>query len=269
MVYIYYYSVFFIKFYNFYKNIFFICIKLDNMDKQYQQLQLLKKKYENMSDTALALTSPYLFFVKIEPNMEKNRYIYWFAYCMGKVNSMLWGVYKTKKKQYSIKGVCKFSLGSLNDAIKLKKEQGFILVSAMAKDNITPTFKKYLDKETHSTLFKNKPINLLEFLLHQNRGLKDLFTPFNVKEENYLYNLSQEFLDYVERNLVLFEKAEKLCAEKENCPIQTSKFEDFSCDLYYYGTPNFRFKKSIEDEEDDEDDLNNIIVEDEFVSDLT
>lgn len=225
---------------------------MDNI--QLQQLQVLKKKYENMSETAMALTSPFLFFIKIEPNMEKKKYNYWFAYSMGKVNSMLWGVYKTQKKQYSIKGLCKFSIGNLSDAIKIKQDQGFVLAAAMSKDNITPTFKKYLDKNLHDRLFQNKPINLLEFLLHKNRGLKDIFTPFKPDEEDYLQQLSQHFLDYIERNLVLFEKAEHLCMNKEDCPLQTTEFEKFACNLYYYGTPNFRFKKSIEDDEDDEDD---------------
>lgn len=245
----------------------------DNVQyQQMQQLQLLKNKYENMSATVLELTNPFLFFIKIEPNMENKKYIYWFAYCMGKVNSLLWGVYKNKKKQFSIKGICKMTMNALHDSLQLKKDQGFVIAAEMSKDKITPSFKKYLDKETHKMLFKSAPVNLMRFFLHENRnqkpGLKDLFSAFNEEEETFLYKLSKDFLHYIERNLVLFEKAETLCVELAKCPSQTGEFDNFACNMYYYGMPNHRFKKSIEDDEDDEDDLNDIIIGD-IESDLT
>jgi hypothetical protein len=238
------------------------------MNQQLQQLQVFKKKYENISSTVLELTNPFLFFIKIEPNMDNKKYIYWFAYCMGKVNSILWGVYKNKKKEFSIRGICKITKDVLSESTKLKMKQGFVLAAEMSKNNITSSFKKYLDKKTHEILFQNSPVNFMRFFLHENRDQKpDLFTPFSQEEETFLYRISKQFLHYIERNLVLFEKAEVLCVELEKCPEQYTEFENFACNAYYYGMPKHRFKKSQEDDQDDEDDQDNL--HDDFVNDLT
>jgi hypothetical protein len=190
-----------------------------------EKLLALKQRYENRSATVIALKNPVLFFVKIVANMEKQPYLYWYAYSIGRVKNIFWGVYKTRTKKFNLIGSCYFKdTGPLNDTLAYKKTLGFNLVSSSTKNRIDKRINQWLPEDQQYESALNRTDISQQIIL----------------SENYVFleKVNDQFLDYIERNTQLMYNAEKICLRKDNCYNQDDLdlFGSDGCDQFCYGS---------------------------------
>ena len=163
--------------------------------------------------------------------------LYWYGYSMGKVKNIFWGVYHIRKHQFELIGSCHYNnLTDLNDTLYFKKSGGFELVASLTENKIDATINKFL--EPHLQI--ETTLNRIDFDRHFVRN-------------GLIRVIGDEFLDYVEHNLVLLENVERLCRSKESCFNQT-EFEllgQEGCDQYCYGNNDTQFREGCLHPDDD------------------
>lgn len=201
--------------------------------QQQASLLKLKQKYENRSEHVIALKNPILFFMKTIPHPEKQPYLYWYAYSIGRIKNIFWGIYKTRNHKFVLVGSCHFNhLSPLNETLAYKKGLGFNLVSTSAKNRIDKRINQWLPED-------------LQFESTINR------TDMSVKyaTNQFLTKINDEFLDYVERNSTLLTNATQLCLQKENCFNQQdlALFGNEGCDQFCYGDSDCLYHKDTPD----------------------
>jgi hypothetical protein len=157
-------------------------------ESKYQQQLLLtmkaKKETENKSTTTYVIKNPLLFFVKIVPNLENKKYIYWYCYSVGKIRNIFWGVYKRTKHEFLTQGMCHFRyLEALNETINYKRGLGFALVSTLSENKIDQTINRYLPESLHFQCTVNR---------------SDLNTEHRYNQ--IIRTMTDDFLKYAERN---------------------------------------------------------------------
>lgn len=111
--------------------------------------QKQKQTYAMTVEQVVELTSPYIMYAKTSsPSWLANKYIYWYAYSLGKVRNIMYGIATSRDPEngwtFKIKFACSFnSLITLNQVMDHLKAKGYTYVAALTKDNITPTIAKY------------------------------------------------------------------------------------------------------------------------------
>jgi len=115
--------------------------------------QKQKQAYAMQVEQVVELTSPYIMFAKMSsPTWLANKYIYWYAYSLGKVRNIMYGIAVRRAPEhgwnFKIKFACSFnSLVTLNQVMDHLKAKDYGYVAALAKDNINPTIMKYTGEQ--------------------------------------------------------------------------------------------------------------------------
>ena len=114
----------------------------------------LKKK--QVRTPAQKFVSKYYLF--INPEAKKHRYIYWYAFGEGRINNVYWGFYDTKALAFELEGQCHINLDALQDIRGYKKKSNYLYLSGFSSDEIKRTFDKFGVPIQQVELFmKNKP----------------------------------------------------------------------------------------------------------------
>jgi hypothetical protein len=123
-----------------------------------------KKTYAMRVEQTVELTSPYIMFAKMSSSSWfANKYIYWYAYSLGKVRNMMYGVAISRGPgngwDFKVKYGCSFnSLVILNQVMDHLKANGYNSVATLAKDKINPTIIKYTGESyKHDINISNVP----------------------------------------------------------------------------------------------------------------
>lgn len=143
-----------------------------------------KDTIENLINLIKPLTDPYFIYINIAQLQDtSSKFIYFYAYRMGREKILLWGSYNRITKNINIAGGCKYNnLALLNSAIKIWNSKGFAYVFGEVKNKSTNLISLYLYLEnmTPDQYFKQK--NLIA-LLRNEIDLKDYLSEGGTQEE--------------------------------------------------------------------------------------
>jgi hypothetical protein len=197
--------------------------------KIHQAVMKYKPSTASQSTTNHLLNNPLLLFVKIVPNLEKKKYVYWYSYSLGLVKNILWGHYQTAKNSFTISGICHFRyLEALNETIDHKKRHGFDLISVAAKNDIAKVINQYLPED-------------LQFETTLNRiDLSKKYT-----KQPFFQTMSDTFLHFIERNRQILQNVGQTCMRFEYCH-DPEAFEEFGCDQFFYGELGHQYEKDTD-----------------------
>ncbi|MHB1952249.1 MAG: hypothetical protein ACYCOU_00755 [Sulfobacillus sp.] len=185
------------------------------------------------SQTVQSFTSPYNLFVRKTLSIATDKIVYWFAYSLGKINTIVWGIYDQKKNVGYIRGLCRIKdTKTLADTLKYRNNAHFIFVATLSVDRIKETIM--------SQVYAGQPQLLAEFKKSLELNRYDVDPRLsNSNLGKYWSKLSEKLMKLIERKAVLARQSEDECRPLETCETdRKSVFDDFreSCGQYFYGT---------------------------------
>ncbi len=185
-------------------------------------IQKQKKMIRQKLSQKQILNSPWNLFVK-DPKSQRAKYIYWFAYSLGKVKNIAWGSFHIENKKLIIKDACSFNLVVLNKALGSWKANDFKLVATASKDNITDRISQHA-----FGIHKTQDNNRIDQYIKTNENIN---------------NLIKEFYDTIQYNTLAMKNQSEIC--NSDCPDKDNKpcHKDDKCKYMKYGTRNCKKKK--------------------------
>lgn len=170
---------------------------MQKLEQILDKIPTLDEIFEIKNDTKQIMSDSYTLLVK---KINKQKYG-WLAYGYGKHRNIVWGIMELDKDMKSIINIsygCRFhNFSVINNLLKFRRKDGYIVTSTIAKDRIT---YRILEGLLSNAYYQNNDFSYNNTFIDKNT-LRDLILDKSYDYEEYLNEPNHESIMLASRDI--------------------------------------------------------------------